>query len=384
MRALTGVDTDRLKEEKARGISIELGYAYLPLDDGDVLGFVDVPGHEKLVHTMVAGASGIDFALLVVAADDGVMPQTREHLAILDLLGVARGAVALTQDRSRRRAAHACGAATRSPRYCRDACCVGAGLSAACDARGRPGVAALRAHLRERRRACRARATTGCSASPSIASSRCRGTARSSTGTFAGASRVGDTVLLMPTGSPVRVRGIHAQNRPAEVGAPASAARSIWPASRRARSSAATGSPIRDCRASERIDVLLTLLADAPHALAQWAPLHVHLGTQHRVAHVVLLEGDALAPGQHARVQLVFERPVCALPGDRFIVRNAQASRTVGGGARARSVRAGAQAALAGAARLARRDADDARHRRARRAALAVRRMVCRARCWSA
>src|SRR5690242_17110683 len=97
VRALTGVDTDRLKEEKERGISIELGYAYTPLPNGDVLGFVDVPGHERLIHTMVAGACGIDFALLVVAADDGVMPQTREHLAILQMLGVTRGAVAITK-----------------------------------------------------------------------------------------------------------------------------------------------------------------------------------------------------------------------------------------------------------------------------------------------
>ena len=97
VRALTGVDTDRLKEEKARGISIELGYAYTPLESGEVLGFIDVPGHERLIHTMVAGACGIDFALLVVAADDGVMPQTREHLAILELLGIAHGAVALSK-----------------------------------------------------------------------------------------------------------------------------------------------------------------------------------------------------------------------------------------------------------------------------------------------
>ncbi len=97
VRALTGVDTDRLKEEKARGISIELGYAYTPLEGGAVLGFIDVPGHERLVHTMVSGAVGIDFALLVVAADDGVMPQTREHIAILELLGVSLGAVALTK-----------------------------------------------------------------------------------------------------------------------------------------------------------------------------------------------------------------------------------------------------------------------------------------------
>ena len=97
VRALTGVDTDRLKEEKARGISIDLGFAYLPAPDGAVLGFVDVPGHERFVHNMLAGATGIDFVLLVIAADDGVMPQTREHLAIVDLLGIARGVVALTK-----------------------------------------------------------------------------------------------------------------------------------------------------------------------------------------------------------------------------------------------------------------------------------------------
>ena len=91
VRALTGVDTDRLPEEKRRGISIELGYAYLRADDGITLGFVDVPGHERLLHTMLAGATGIDHALLVVAADDGVMPQTREHLAVMALLVAAQG-----------------------------------------------------------------------------------------------------------------------------------------------------------------------------------------------------------------------------------------------------------------------------------------------------
>jgi selenocysteine-specific elongation factor len=112
VRALTGVDTDRLEEEKVRGISIELGYAYVPIESAtirneglagdDMLGFVDVPGHERLIHTMAAGASGIDFALLVIAADDGVMPQTREHLAILGLLGVTRGGDCADQGRSRR------------------------------------------------------------------------------------------------------------------------------------------------------------------------------------------------------------------------------------------------------------------------------------------
>ena len=97
IKALTGVDTDRLKEEKARGITIDLGFAYLPAESGDIIGFVDVPGHERFVHTMLAGAGGIDFALLAVAADDGVKPQTLEHIAIIDLLGIRRGIVALTK-----------------------------------------------------------------------------------------------------------------------------------------------------------------------------------------------------------------------------------------------------------------------------------------------
>src|SRR5438445_11971532 len=152
VRALTGVDTDRLKEEKARGISIELGYAYIPVegasgDSDDVLGFVDVPGHERFVHTMVAGAGGIDFALLVVAADDGVMPQTREHLAILDLLGVARGAVALTKidrgDAARVREVETQGAALPAPNALRDAPIFPLDATAPDAA----GIAALRAHL---------------------------------------------------------------------------------------------------------------------------------------------------------------------------------------------------------------------------------------------
>src|SRR5271156_6228176 len=97
IKALTGVDGDRLKEEKARGITIDLGFAYLPVAGHKTLGFIDAPGHERLAHTMRAGASGIDFALLTVAADDGVMPQTREHLAIIDLLGIERGLIALTK-----------------------------------------------------------------------------------------------------------------------------------------------------------------------------------------------------------------------------------------------------------------------------------------------
>ena len=161
VRALTGVDTDRLKEEKARGISIELGYAYTPLPNGDVLGFIDVPGHEKLVHTMAAGASGIDFGLLVVAADDGVMPQTREHLAILSLLGVARGAVALTKadraDPARLAAVRGEIAALAADTFLRDA-----PVFEVCAARvGDDGVARLKQHLDDAAQALGARDGAG-------------------------------------------------------------------------------------------------------------------------------------------------------------------------------------------------------------------------------
>ncbi|WP_233836944.1 selenocysteine-specific translation elongation factor [Paraburkholderia sp. ZP32-5] len=334
VKALTGVDTDRLKEEKARGISIELGYAYVPLDNGDVLGLIDVPGHEKLVHTMTAGASGIDFALLVIAADDGVMPQTREHLAIVELLGIRRGAIALTKidrvDTQRLREVHEEVAAFVADGVLRDAPIFDTCATRADD----PGVAALNAHLREQAAAWQMKRDDGLFRLAVDRVFTLAGQGTIVTGTVvAGSVSVGATMLLAPKDQPVRVRGIHAQNRPAETGR--AGQRCALNLAGIDKSAIDRGDWIVDPRlsqASERIDVGLTLLADAPHALEHWTPLHVHLGTQHQVAHVALLEGDTLGPGQQARVQLVFERPLCAVPGDRFVVRNAQATRTIGGG----------------------------------------------------
>ncbi|OLL31439.1 selenocysteine-specific translation elongation factor [Burkholderia sp. SRS-W-2-2016] len=334
VKALTGVDTDRLKEEKARGISIELGYAYVPLDDGEVLGLIDVPGHEKLVHTMAAGASGIDFALLVIAADDGVMPQTREHLAIVELLGIRRGAIAITkvdrvdaqrlQEVQQEVSAFVAGSVLRdAPLF--DTCATQA---------GDPGVAALNAHLRMEAAAWRMRRDDGLFRLAVDRVFTLAGQGTIVTGTVvAGSVSVGDTMLLAPKNQPVRVRSIHAQNRAAESGR--AGQRCALNLAGIEKNAIERGDWIVDPRlsqASERIDVALTLLADAPQALEQWTPVHVHLGTQHQVAHVALLERDTLGQGQSARVQLVFERPLCAVPGDRFVVRNAQASRTIGGG----------------------------------------------------
>lgn len=334
VRALTGVDTDRLKEEKARGISIELGYAYTPLPNGEVLGVIDVPGHEKLVHTMAAGACGIDFALLVIAADDGVMPQTREHLAILELLGVTRAAIALTKidrvDAARLAQVHeeigewlASTAFTGAPIF---------ETNATVDTDH--GVARLTAHLYDAAVVWQARRDDGLFRLAVDRVFTLAGHGTIVTGTvFAGRVSTGDTLMLAPALETVRVRSIHAQNREADSGR--AGQRCALNLAGIEKEAIARGDWIVDARLakpSERLDVELTLLADAGLKLGHWTPLHVHLGTTHQVAHVALLDGETLSAGGSARAQLVFDTPLCAMPGDRFIVRNAQASRTVGGG----------------------------------------------------
>jgi selenocysteine-specific elongation factor len=334
VRSLTGIDTDRLKEERARGISIELGYAYTPLVGGDVLGYVDVPGHERLIHTMVAGAGGIDFALLVIAADDGVMPQTREHLAIIELLGVTQGVIALTKiDRvaeSRVRtvgeqiaALLSGGPLAGAPQF----------PLVATDADD-PGVVALRAHLH-------AAAATSRTRYPEdrlfrLAIDRVftlpgRGTVVAGM-VRAGRVEVDDWLSVMPRAMPVRVRSIHAQNRETSVGRAGQRCALLLAGIE--KSEVARGDWLAHPQAliaTKRIDVRLRLLA-AGEGIANRATVHVHLGTAHRVARAAMLEGDDLAPGASARVQLVFDGPLCAAPGDFLILRDAQAAHTLGGG----------------------------------------------------
>jgi selenocysteine-specific elongation factor len=333
VRALTGVDTDRLKEEKARGISIELGYAYTPLADGEVLGFVDVPGHERLVHTMVAGVSGIDFALLVVAADDGVMPQTREHLAILELLGINHGAVALTKidrvDEARIRAVKAQIDALLAPTALSKAPQFALAATALEDL----GVAALRAHLHATAANWPKHPEDGLFRLGVDRVFTLPGRGTVATGTVrAGRVQVGDTLAVMPAGTPVRVRSIHAQNRDTGIGR--AGQRCALNLVGIERTALARGDWLADPRAlvsSTRFDVHLRRLADG-RVLANRAPLHIHVGTSHRVAHVVCLEGNQLNAGESTRVQLVFDAPICAAPGDAFIARDAQALHTLGGG----------------------------------------------------
>jgi selenocysteine-specific elongation factor len=337
VRALTGVDTDRLKEEKARGISIELGYAYTPLTNGDVLGFIDVPGHEKLVHTMAAGASGVDFGLLVVAADDGVMPQTREHLAILVLLGVTRGAVALTKmdrvDAARRQAVEREIRALASGTFLQDSPIFATQATQAAD----PGVATLKTYLDDTAQQLASRGKDGLFRLAVDRVFTLAGHGTVVTGTVHGGRvRANDDAAdlrLMPSGTRVRVRSIHAQNRASPEGV--AGQRCALNLAGIDKDAIARGDWIADARCfvpSRHVDVELFWLAAADGPLRAWTPLHVHIGAAHRIAHAVPLAPDTIAGGGHGRVQLVFDEPLCAMPGDRYIVRNAQATRTVGGG----------------------------------------------------
>jgi selenocysteine-specific elongation factor len=340
VRALTGVDTDRLAEEKARGISIELGYAYAPLADGDVLGFVDVPGHERFVPTMLAGATGIDFALLVVAADDGVMPQTREHVNILSLLGIAAGAVALTKidlvDEVR------VAEVERALRTLLASTTFAAVPILPVSARTGAGLDALRqfleaAALEPRRPAEDAHFRLAVDRSFTLA-----GVGTVVTGTVhSGEVRVGSTLVISPGGREVRVRGIRAQSRTTEVGS--AGQRCALNLAGITREDVSRGDWVvapQVALATARFDAQFTLLADQPKALRTGTNVHVHVGTTHVPGRLVVLSDDVqrglphdeLAPGAQCLVQLILQRPIAAWHGDRFIVRDAAAMRTLGGG----------------------------------------------------
>ena len=217
VRKLTGVDTDRLKEEKARGISIDLGFAYWARPSGEIVGFVDVPGHEALVHNMLAGATGIDFVVLVIAADDGVMPQTREHLAIIDLLGLQRGVVAL--NKCDLVADDQIAAVSRDV----EMALAGTGLQGSAivpvSAVTGKGLPRLTQHVDAAAATPSQRSKEGLFRLAVDRSFTLQGLGTVVTGTvLSGSVRVDDRVVVSPSGLEARVRSINAQNAPVEAG----------------------------------------------------------------------------------------------------------------------------------------------------------------------
>ncbi|MDP2372765.1 selenocysteine-specific translation elongation factor [Reyranella sp.] len=331
VKVLTGVDADRLKEEKARGITIDLGYAYSDLGDGRQLGFVDVPGHERFVHNMLAGATGIDAALLVVSAAEGIKPQTVEHLQIVDLLGLDRGIVALTKsdladdDQILDRMAEV-------ETLLASTSLKGAEIVPVSALTGQ-GVDELKARLLALGES--GKGTTGFAR---LAVDRCfvlSGAGVVVTGTIhAGEIRVDDRLVLTPSGLEARVRSLHAQNRPAEVGRAGERCALNLAGPRLSREAIRRGdwvvSPELHVPA-DRLDVRLKLLASEGQPLKHWSPVHVHLGSAHVMGRVALLEGDRLVPGASGLAQLVLEEKVGALAGDRIILRDPSATRTLAG-----------------------------------------------------
>ena len=333
VKALTGVDADRLKEEKARGITIDLGYAYSDLGDGRQLGFVDVPGHERFVHNMLAGATGIDAALLVVSAAEGIKPQTVEHLQIMDLLGLDRGIVALTKadlandDQLLERMAEV--ETLLSSTSLR-----GAEIIPVSAVTGQ-GIDELKSKL-----LTLGESGKGTAGHARLAVDRCfllSGAGVVVTGTVhAGEIRVGDHQLLTPSGLEARVRSLHAQNRAAEVGHAGERCALNLSGARLSKEAVKRGdwvvSPALHAP-SDRLDVELKLLASEEQPLKHWSPAHIHLGAAHVMGRVALLEGDKVMPGTSGLAQLVLDEKVGVLAGDRVILRDPSALRTIAGAA---------------------------------------------------
>ena len=335
IKALTGVEGDRLKDEKARGVTIDLGFNFMVGADGRKIGFIDVPGHERFVPTMLAGASGIDYALVTVAADDGIMPQSREHLAILDLLGVERGVFAVTK------------ADLASPEQLveveRQICAAtegttlaGAEIIAVSALSGR-GVDRLRAHLEEA--AAEAQRGRSDDARFRLAVDRSftlTGIGVVVTGTVhAGAVRVGDRVVISPSGLLARVRSLHAQNRASDLARAGDRCALSLSGPHIAQDAIRRGDVVLDPALhapTDRIDALLHVSSSEPNPIGQWFPVRLHHGSAEVGARIAPLGDGPIAPGEEAEVQLVLDRPIAAAAQDRFVVRDVSARRTLGGG----------------------------------------------------
>jgi len=334
IRALTGIDADRLKEEKERGMTIDLGFAWLTLPTGEKVGIVDVPGHERFLKNMLAGATGVDVALLVVAADEGIMPQTREHLDILRILDTKRGIVALTKidmvdeewvalvEADVR--AELTGSFLENARIVRVSAETGVGVAELSDA--------LFALCQESY--ARERSVAGGFRLPIDRIFTMTGFGTVVTGTLvSGTIRVGDAAEILPRGLGTRVRQLQVHGaKVEEVGAGTRVAVNLVGLEveelERGDVCAAPGL----LKPSAIVDVHLALLPGAPGPLENRARLRFYVGTSETIGRIVLLDTDKLLPGQSAFAQFRAERPLVCANGDRFVVRSYSPMHTIGGG----------------------------------------------------
>jgi selenocysteine-specific elongation factor len=332
VRVLTGIDTDRLPEEKARGITIDLGFAFLEEPDGLTIEIVDVPGHERFVKNMLAGVGGIDLALLVIAADEGVMPQTREHLAICSLLHIRSGMIALTK------------ADLVEPDWLElvredVASLVGGTFLAgapvvAVSARTLAGLDELRATLSALARAVPGRGTDQLPRLPIDRVFTVKGFGTVVTGTLmAGQLAVDERMEIYPKGLQAKIRGLQTHGRPVlEARAGQRTAVNLQGLERAAIDRGDVLGHVGTLVPTVLIDGTLELLEDAPRAVKSRDRVRFHAGTSEIMARVLLLDRPELEPGATALARFRLEAPLIALPGDRFVVRSYSPMVTIGGG----------------------------------------------------
>tara|TARA_R110002110_G_scaffold415612_2_gene651613 strand:+ start:78798 stop:80708 length:1911 start_codon:yes stop_codon:yes gene_type:complete len=332
VKALTGIDADRLPEEKKRGMTLDLGFAYTDLENGTRLGFIDVPGHERLVHNMLAGVTGIDCALLVVAADDGPMPQTLEHLAILNILGISRGMVALTKidrvDPARVEEAQA-----EIELLIGETSLAGAPVYPVSAITG-DGIPELRARVADMAAETEIRTGNGHFRLAVDRVFTVAGAGLVVTGTaFAGTVAREDRLWVAGHDYQVRVRGIHANNQDSETGqAGDRLALNITGLNKDdiVRGDWLTADPRLGLY--RKLDVRLHVVTDAKRPLRHWTPVHAHLGARNVTGRVAILGADSAAPGSSVLAQLVLDAPAGACVLDRFVIRDQSAQFTLGGG----------------------------------------------------
>jgi len=332
IEALTGAKTDRLKEEQQRGISIDLGFASFQLPNGDQAGVIDVPGHEKFINNMLAGVGGIDLVLLVVDCMEGVMPQTHEHLQILNLLQIPRGIIVLTkidladeewidivEEEIRDEVA---GTFLRNAPFCRVSSLTHQGI---------PELITAIVELAEQ---IPQRDASGPMRLPIDRHFSVAGFGTVITGTLlTGSAHIGDTVEVLPPGEKVRIRDIQVHGKKQETAS--CGQRVALNLAGLERSIIQRGSVVATPAIFEqtnRIDARLTLLEDAPRAIKFRDPVHFYLGTARVVGLVALLDRDQMEPGETALVQIHLDRALVAHRQDRFIIRSYSPMFTIGGG----------------------------------------------------
>ena len=330
--ALTGIDPDRLAEEKRRGMTIDLGFAHMTLPSGREIGLVDVPGHARFMRNMLAGAHGLDAVMLVVAADEGVMPQTREHLEIVDLLDVRRGVIVMTKtdlvdaewlELARSEVIEAV----------KGTALEGAPVVAVSALRG-DGLPELVTALDALLAAAQPRPDAGRPRLPVDRVFTMSGFGTVVTGTLVdGSLTAGDELEVVPSGRSVRLRGLQRHNvkvTTVEPGSRVAANLAGVEKSDLSRGDVLAKSGVLS--SVRRADARVRVLRSAPHGVRHGAELLLHTGTAEVSCRMILLEGAEIAPGSEGWVQLYLERPVAAAEGDRFVLRVPSPAHTVAGG----------------------------------------------------